>query len=344
MKNKIILVVTFIVILVVIGVTGIIKKHKNNEEEKKSYKYEIVYYDESIPGSKSNIVINNNKITITTTYYCSAVDCKSSTETNEYNYTDDNLEKLVNFIKNNFEIIDNKVEIHENELDENQQQVMIALLISQDLFDIMNEEYKYKIEYLSDNNTFYYVFFKEDNSIIVKKMKMNDSYSIESLDTYKLNFNKSNIDILFNYVENELKNKDTNVTHKNTYLRKDETPIFNSIMENKESYLNNYNIKLNYTIKANKSNCAISYLYLYNDNTYEYFYSKDDLNNSLTPLKGYYNSDIKSILEEELNSKIISDNYYLVTDQDKKTYIINSNNIKFSEFLKNINVDFNICY
>ena len=114
-KKKLLLIIT-IVIVSFIGI-GIILSTCFKFKIPTSFAilYEIIYYDESIPGSKYDISVQkNNKIEITTTHFCSAIDCEPTTEKEIFNYSKDNLEKLKIFINNNFS--NNYVEVHESKL------------------------------------------------------------------------------------------------------------------------------------------------------------------------------------------------------------------------------------
>lgn len=210
-------------------------------------KYEIIYYDELSPGSRYDISVQeNNKVKITTTRSCSAIAGKPTTE--KFDYSKDNLEKLKLFINNNFS--HKYVKVYDHELTDRQKEVIQGLLLGEHFFEANVEEYKYKIEYDKNDSLTYDIYFKNDNSILVKKLKNNSDYDIVSIDTYSLNFSQKNKTILNDYIEKEVKKENKNIIYKHSTLQKDEINIFNSIVENNESYLNNIEneAKLAYTV------------------------------------------------------------------------------------------------
>ena len=306
--------------------------------------YEIIYYDESIPGSKYDISVQkNNKIEITTTHFCSAIDCEPTTEKEIFNYSKDNLEKLKIFINNNFS---NKyVEVHESKLTDRQKEVIHALLQGEYFFEKNVEEYKYKIEYSKNDSLSYDIYFKNDNSILVKKLKINSDYDIVSVDTYALNFSQKNKAKLNDYIEKEVKKENKNVIYKYSTLQKDEINIFNSIVKNNESYLNNIEneVKLAYTISYSGMNCPTPTLYLYNDNTYKYYYTFSTDNEKLISKTGTYNYDIKKIINNI--DKYEENNFgtYSIKEENGKNYTTYNTNTELQELLTSLGITLEKC-
>lgn len=306
--------------------------------------YEIIYYDESIPGSKYDISVQkNNKIEITTTHFCSAIDCEPTTEKEIFNYSKDNLEKLKIFINNNFS--NNYVEVHESKLTDRQKEVIHALLQGEYFFEKNVEEYKYKIEYSKNDSLSYDIYFKNDNSILVKKLKINSDYDIVSVDTYTLNFSQKNKAKLNDYIEKEVKKENKNVIYKYSTLQKDEINIFNSIVKNNESYLNNIEneVKLAYTISYSGMNCPTPTLYLYNDNTYKYYYTFSTDNEKLIPKTGTYNYDIKKIINNI--DKYEENNFgtYSIKEENGKNYTTYNTNTELQELLTSLGITLEKC-
>lgn len=306
--------------------------------------YEIIYYDESIPGSKYDISVQkNNKIEITTTHFCSAIDCEPTTEKEIFNYSKDNLEKLKIFINNNFS--NNYVEVHESKLTDRQKEVIHALLQGEYFFEKNVEEYKYKIEYSKNDSLSYDIYFKNDNSILVKKLKINSDYDIVSVDTYALNFSQKNKAKLNDYIEKEVKKENKNVIYKYSTLQKDEINIFNSIVKNNESYLNNIEneVKLAYTISYSGMNCPTPTLYLYNDNTYKYYYTFSTDNEKLISKTGTYNYDIKKIINNI--DKYEENNFgtYSIKEENGKNYTTYNTNTELQELLTSLGITLEKC-
>lgn len=306
--------------------------------------YEIIYYDESIPGSKYDISVQkNNKIEITTKHFCSAIDCEPTTEKEIFNYSKDNLEKLKIFINNNFS--NNYVEVHESKLTDRQKEVIHALLQGEYFFEKNVEEYKYKIEYSKNDSLSYDIYFKNDNSILVKKLKINSDYDIVSVDTYALNFSQKNKAKLNDYIEKEVKKENKNVIYKYSTLQKDEINIFNSIVKNNESYLNNIEneVKLAYTISYSGMNCPTPTLYLYNDNTYKYYYTFSTDNEKLISKTGTYNYDIKKIINNI--DKYEENNFgtYSIKEENGKNYTTYNTNTELQELLTSLGITLEKC-
>lgn len=306
--------------------------------------YEIIYYDESIPGSKYDISVQkNNKVEITTTHFCSAIDCEPTTEKEIFNYSKDNLKKLKIFINNNFS--NNYVEVHESKLTDRQKEVIHALLQGEYFFEKNVEEYKYKIEYSKNDSLSYDIYFKNDNSILVKKLKINSDYDIVSVDTYALNFSQKNKAKLNDYIEKEVKKENKNVIYKYSTLQKDEINIFNSIVKNNESYLNNIEneVKLAYTISYSGMNCPTPTLYLYNDNTYKYYYTFSTDNEKLISKTGTYNYDIKKIINNI--DKYEENNFgtYSIKEENGKNYTTYNTNTELQELLTSLGITLEKC-
>ena len=343
-KKKLLLIIT-IVIVSFIGI-GIILSTCFKFKIPTSFAilYEIIYYDESIPGSKYDISVQkNNKIEITTTHFCSAIDCEPTTEKEIFNYSKDNLEKLKIFINNNFS--NNYVEVHESKLTDRQKEVIHALLQGEYFFEKNVEEYKYKIEYSKNDSLSYDIYFKNDNSILVKKLKINSDYDIVSVDTYALNFSQKNKAKLNDYIEKEVKKENKNVIYKYSTLQKDEINIFNSIVKNNESYLNNIEneVKLAYTISYSGMNCPTPTLYLYNDNTYKYYYTFSTDNEKLISKTGTYNYDIKKIINNI--DKYEENNFgtYSIKEENGKNYTTYNTNTELQELLTSLGITLEKC-
>ncbi len=306
--------------------------------------YEIIYYDELVPGSKYDISIqDNNKVEITTTHFCSAINCKPTTEKETFNYSKENFEKLKTFINNNFS--NNSMEVYDSKLTDKQKEVMQGIILGEYFFETNVEEYKYKIEYSKNDDLTYDIYFKKDNSILVKKLKINTDYDIVKVDTYSLDFSKKNKNILFDYVKKEVTKENDNIIYKNATLQKDEINIFKSIVENNESYLNNIEneAKLSYTISYNGIDCPTPTLYLYSDNTYEYYDTFGIGNKKLTPKTGTYNYDIKKIISNIDKYEENSAGPYSIKEENGKNYITYNTNTELQELLTSLDITLEKC-
>ena len=202
-KNKInpisiILIVIFLIICIRIILSTIF----NFNATSKDIFCNFTYYDELIPGSKYDISIQDNRVEIIKTSFCSAINCSTKTEKETFNYSKDNIEKLKIFINNNFS--KKYFELNDSELTERQKEVIQGLLLGEYFFETSVEDYKYKIEYSKNDNLSYNIYFKDDNSILVKKLKINNDYDIVKVDTYSLDFSQKNKNILNDYIEKEI--------------------------------------------------------------------------------------------------------------------------------------------
>ena len=137
--------------------------------------YKLTYYTSDGVGSKSNINIYNDRVKLITISSCNDTECDDANAKKEtFNYTEENMNKLKNFIKDNFSE-NNDIVLNKNELNEYQNGVIRGLLLGEHYFEVNVEEYKYKIEYSKNDNLTYIIYFKDDKSILVKKWFLHKS-------------------------------------------------------------------------------------------------------------------------------------------------------------------------
>ena len=343
-KNPLLIIAIVIVAFIGIGIILSTIFNFNTPQLSTNVFYNITYYDDLTPGSKYEISVQDNGVEITKTSFCSYVNCSPKTEKEIFNYSKENIEKLKTFINNNFSN-NYYIELNDNELTERQKEVIQGLLLGEYFFETNVEEYKYKIEYSKNDSLTYDIYFKNDNSILVKKLKINSDYDIVSVNTYSLNFSQKNKNILFDYVEKEVKKENNNIIYKYSTLQKDEINIFNSITENNEAYLNNIEskTKLTYTISYNGINCPTPTLYLYSDNTYEYYYTFDTDNEKLIPKTGTYNYDITKIINNIDKYEENSFGPYSIKEENGKNYTTYNTNTELQELLTSIDITLEKC-
>lgn len=256
MKNNktlkiIIITLLFLIILTIVGVIYFNKMKVINDE--KNIIYEISFFDGGEPGTNRDIKIYNDKVKINITHGCSYVDCKSKTEKRTQKFSKESIDKLKKFVETNFstKLNGNKVVIYgTRQLNLYQKDVIYSLEGGESNFEINVEEYKYKIEYHENDNLDYFIYFKDDNSILVKKVLNN------KITTYKVNFSEENMNRLNNYIEKMIEpepdfpilwryskkyeNSD-DWFWKRYGVSEEEMYIINSIIENNESILDNLN-------------------------------------------------------------------------------------------------------
>lgn len=189
---------------------------------------------------------------INITHACSAVNCKSKTEKRTQKFSKESIDKLKKFIETNFstKLNGNKVVIYgTKQLNLYQKDVIYSLEGGESNFEIYVEKYKYKIEYHENDNLDYFIYFKDDNSILVKKVLNN------KITTYKVNFSVKNMNRLNNYIEKMIEpepdfpilwrySRKCNISDelfKRYGVSEEEMYIINSIIENNESILDNLN-------------------------------------------------------------------------------------------------------
>ena len=256
MKNNktlkiIIITLLFLIILTIVGVIYFNKMKVINDE--KNIIYEISFFDGGEPGTNRDIKIYNDKVKINITHGCSYVDCKSKTEKRTQKFSKESIDKLKKFVETNFstKLNGNKVVIYgTKQLNLYQKDVIYSLEGGESNFEIYVEEYKYKIEYHENDNLDYFIYFKDDNSILVKKVLNN------KITTYKVNFSEENMNRLNNYIEKMIEpepdfpilwryskkyeNSD-DWFWKRYGVSEEEMYIINSIIEKNESILDNLN-------------------------------------------------------------------------------------------------------
>ena len=255
MKNNItlkiiIIALLFLIILTIVGVIYFNKMNDINDE--KNIIYEISFFDGGEPGTNRDIKIYKDKVKINITHACSAVNCKSKTEKRTQKFSKESIDKLKKFVETNFstKLNGNKVVIYgTKQLNLYQKDVIYSLEGGESNFEINVEEYKYKIEYHENDNLDYFIYFKDDNSILVKKVLNN------KITTYKVNFSEENMNRLNNYIEKMIElepdfpilwrySRKCNISDelfKRYGVSEEEMYIINSIIENNESILDNLN-------------------------------------------------------------------------------------------------------
>ena len=101
--------------------------------------------------------------------------------------------------------------------------------------------------------------------------------------------------------------------------------------------------KLTYTITFNGLNCQTPVLYLYSDNTYEYYYTFSANGEPLIPKTGTYNYDITKIINNINKYKENNTGTYYIKDNNDNNYQTYNTNIELQEFLKSINITLEKC-
>ena len=349
MKNKKISALPIIIGILLLVIGGFVTYIVCTESKKSTpnnFKYEIIYEDMQIPGSKYEIKINKNVVNVKTTNYCSYIDCSPTTEEENYVYSNKNAIQLMNFIKENFGLDKKKIEVHKSSLSNYQLKIITDIIWGEKHFELDIEPYEYLLLYEENELTSYYTYFKKNNTILVKRVNGSEYNDEIYITTYKINFNNNNKKILFDYIKSQDLDED-NILYKNLPLYKNEKNIIKAIIENEENYLTNYDKdpKLLYVINYDGINCPTPELRLYDDNTYE-LYDTFSTSGNVTPKVGTYNYDIDKIIKNSSSNS--SSNYnseagpFIITDKDGKKYTI-FNNDELMNFFKSIDVSITRC-
>lgn len=329
-----------IVLLVIISVVVGFDICKSIDKRKNSAIYELVYHDNGIPGSSYNVFVYNDKVEMSKTTFCSALDCEP-TESNveNLNFSQENINKLINFIEEHLYIEKyGKGEYDYINFNDYERDVIVGLTLDECFFELAYETYEYRLIYSYSDDIEYSFYFKDDNRIIAKKLDVVEEFEDYKISTYEIKFSDESMKVLFDFVK---KDGDKEIS-KSSNIYKDEVHIFNSLVKNDESYLKNNDngVKLAYEISYNGLNCPTPVVRLYSDNTYEYYdsYSVDDGIKT-----GVYNYDMNMIINNINQYKKNSFGSYIIKDSSGREYVTYNTNVELNEFLNLIGVKLNMC-
>lgn len=256
-------------------------------------------------------------------------------------YSEDNVHRFISLIEDNFEVNNNLLEVESTNLD-NDIFLLFASIINKDPeanFNVESEKYD-NVLYL-DNR--YVIYLKDNNQVRVKKIKMDKDNSkvSEIISTFDLNFSQENNQRVVDYLM-RLFASDKKIFKSTIY--KNEQNYINSIIYNDESYLNNADVNLKYIIKYVGLDCPSPTLYLYDDNTFEYYYTFALNDELLEPITGYYNPSVEDIMTEDTITYGGNYNSYVISDvQNDMMYAFDITSEMLSSFLTELNTPLDIC-
>lgn len=342
-KNTLLTILIILAILLIISISMFVIYNKYFKEHGEIL-YKLTYHEDLwVPGSTNEITVYEDKIEISTTMFCSTLNCKNKKLKKEIlTYSKDNINSFINFITTNFlsDNNENNIELRDSGMNKYQRNIMRMLFVGEYFFETNIEEYKYRIEYSKSKSLKYNIYYKDNGSILVKKTEIDNNDDITNRETHTVDFSTENLNFLKNYMEDS---KNDIVTI-NNFSSPYQANIINSMIKNDESYLNNVHKADNllYTISYYESNCIGPTLYLYNDNTYDYYYKYPNNNEKLVPKTGTYNYDIQTINIDNVSKDKVS--MYMIKDNLNNTaYTTYPKNDKLMEFLNSINVEMNVC-
>lgn len=100
---------------------------------------------------------------------------------------------------------------------------------------------------------------------------------------------------------------------------------------------------IEFTITYKGINCPTPTLYLYSDNTYEYYYTFTSEGNELIPKTGKYNYDITKIIKNVDKYEENDFGEYYIKDKQGKEYVILNTNIHLQELLNSLDITLDTC-
>ena len=200
-------VLLLIVLAVVVGIVIFNSKQSNpnptvvpssseqsNDQGNVSKNFEFTIVDDSVPGGSTTFSIEGNQVGVNEYDACSAVDCKGSSNTVSFEFSDENIDKLYEFYETELaglvsESNNGEKLIFEHKLDYYQLDVINALTLGEDQFahDVQPLRYQVYIDYpyeSSDSDT-YKLKIPEDGSPYVVKVTYKDGVKY---DYYDLDF------------------------------------------------------------------------------------------------------------------------------------------------------------
>lgn len=240
-------------------------------------------------------------------------------------YSKENVDKFKDFMAKEYNT-KNDIVIEYEDLDAYQTLLMLCFMnnLSDAEFEVAVEEYAYKVDLKYGNND-YVIYLKENNLVRVKKVKISDDgIDILKVDnTFDLNFSKENNVLVTDYIKSLFNEKDNVRESAKVGVRKDEKYVVDSIVNNDEYYLKKDSVKLLYTMSYSGINCPTPILYLYSDNTFEYYNTFATDNMDLVPKIGTYNIDINNLINEATDdydspvgiytlNDVVNDEYYYI--------------------------------
>ncbi len=346
MKNKKYIWIILGILLVVLLSAGLFfflnKENKGEETVLKNYR--LTFYDDSIPGGKYDIELDKEEnIRVTETSFCSAIDCSQSTPKEvSIDLTGENKKYVVTFIKSFFEGTEKtELEIYQQDLTEIQLQTLMLLLENRDdLFSLVSEPYDLMISYDNGNKSFF--VYKNKDNIKVKRINYSEDEEAKDITTYDIAFKETNQKIIVDYLEESFKNSKENYLFLDSIdISGKEQFILNSLSYNDESYLEKAD-KFTFEISTTNLKCPTVYLYVYNDNTYEFYHTFQD-GKPVDKKVGTYTKDATSILKNIETYAKEGDIIYSLKDYNGKKYTISNSNKELAEFLKDIPENLESC-
>ena len=185
----------FSILAIIISILLVQRKR----DEKIDYLYKVIYYDEGIPGARYDIYVGESyAIHVEKQSLCSTVECLNGglpeKEIYDINLSSANQEVTKKFIQDLFSETKEKVlEIHENNLSEKKQSIMLGILTGEEIyFDAVSERKLFEISssrldcetvvlIVFDDNRYKYIYGYDSTTEEWKIKQGTYTYSIKKL-------------------------------------------------------------------------------------------------------------------------------------------------------------------
>ena len=253
----------------------------NEDSHKNLYLYDITIDNDIIKVYQDKIIVNDE----------------------ELNYSHDSIQKFIKFVDNNFDVKSKKIDVQYNTLNDYNALVVDNIInkANENEFITSIEDCLYSV-YLSYEDNNYIIYLKDNDLVHVKKVKLSDNKLniMDIEDSYDIELSKDANNEIVSYIKSLfIDNREVKRLYKDT-VTSDEEKIINSIINNNEDYLENKDDV--YTLKYSGLNCLTPVLYLYPDNTYEYYYTFTTEDKERTPIKGVFSINIEDLINLSLNT------------------------------------------
>ena len=330
-KNSIYIGIAVFVTLAVIGLTVLITYNYVNKNIKKTDREYVLKVSDQ-ENYKLNIYKNKIKVTSTIQVICIKAPCDPRQNIYTLNFSEENINKVKNFIYELFEEKNNNViNINFDDFNDNDLNILKAIMQNNESY-LEKDDKKYTL--IIDERDKYILNIFDDkihvHSIVHLKCGMDCDPAEEE---YVLNFSEENINKVKNFIFELYEEKDSNEININfDDFNDNDLNILKAIMQNNESYLAPTQKSIYFTLQSQRVNCLTSKLYVYNDNTYEF-----------ENTSGKFNYNVNAIIGNA--SKYEDDNKgpYVLTISDGTEIKLYSNNIELNEFISEINVPLDSC-
>lgn len=240
-KNNLYVVIIVLVGLVLGFLVGKFTNCNKTTSNNKIPNYVLRYYDGIIPGTNYVFAIYDEEIKMT-------LSTDTVTEEVKSNFTKETVKKLNEFIKRksyNNEFITDIEE--KNQSKEEMYPELYELFESLSKNDdkavsMLLEEYSLALEIITNEDTKYFIYYKEDNSILAKKQ------SQDSTNEYTINFSEENKNKVINTLNNIKENNNKSYllydySNKEFDLGNEIDKTIKSIINNDENILNELPLK-----------------------------------------------------------------------------------------------------